>query len=69
MKTLGNILDNKTLETVTTAEQLITGLSELNVLIEGTVNLPFIRYNINNNPFTLFKCIRHTLRPGAFGKL
>lgn len=35
MKTLGNILDNKTLETVTTAEQLNTGLSELNVLIEG----------------------------------
>lgn len=35
MKTLGNILDNKTLETVTKAEQLDTNLNELNVLIEG----------------------------------
>lgn len=35
MKTLGNILDNKTIETLTKAEQLNTDLNEFNVLIEG----------------------------------
>lgn len=35
MKTLGNILDNKTSETLTKAEQLNTDLNEFNVLIEG----------------------------------
>lgn len=35
MKTLGDILHNKTLETFAKAEQLDTYLSELNMLIEG----------------------------------
>lgn len=44
MKTLGNILDNKTLETFTKAEQLDTDLSELNELIEG--KLVFYSFSI-----------------------
>lgn len=39
MKTLGNKLDNDTLETVTLAEQLSTNLTDLNVRIEGAKQL------------------------------
>lgn len=35
MKTLGNILDSKTSETLTKAEQFNTDLNEFNLLIEG----------------------------------
>lgn len=72
MKTLGNILDNKTLETVTKAEQLDTNLNELNVLIEGKLAFFFFpssffspNISINVCTFTVFKCIRYTLRYGA----
>lgn len=72
MKTLGNILDNKTLETVTKAEQLDTDLNELNVLIEGKLAFFFFpssffspNISINVCTFTVFKCIRYTLRYGA----
>lgn len=36
LKTLGNQLDNDTLETLTLAEQLSTNLTDLNLSIEGT---------------------------------
>ena len=37
MVTLGNRLDNNTLETFTLAEQLNTNLTELNIRIEGNI--------------------------------
>lgn len=39
VKTLGNKLENDTLETITLAEQLSTNLTDLNVRIEGTNKL------------------------------
>ncbi len=39
VKTLGNKLDNDTLETFTLAEQLSTNLTDLNVRIEGAKQL------------------------------
>lgn len=50
MKTLGNILDNKTLETFTKAEQLDTDLSELNVVIEGKLAFYSFSFFISHFP-------------------
>lgn len=75
MKTLGNILDNKTLESLTKAKQLNRDLNQLNVLIEGKLAFCssffcFVFFfssiiSINNCIFSVFKCIRYTLRYGA----
>lgn len=71
MKTLGTILENKTSETLTKAEQLNTVLNKLNVLIEGKLAfysfslfllLPlFSTININNLTFRVFKCLQYML--------
>lgn len=45
VKTLGNRLENDTLETLTLAEQLDTNLTNLNVRIEGTNSSTLLTYN------------------------
>lgn len=71
MTTLGNILDNKTSETLTKAEQLNTDLNEFNVLIEGKLAFfsflllcLFSAININNltvEYLKVFECIQYML--------
>lgn len=63
---LGNILDNKTTETFTKAQQLSTDLNKLNVLIEGKLafdSFTLFQQSICKNActFTVLKGIRYVL--------
>lgn len=56
MKTLGDKLDNDTLETFTLAEQLSTNLTDLNVRIEGTKRLCSSPVSVSGvKPFDLLR--------------
>lgn len=56
VKTLGDKLDNDTLETFTLAEQLSTNLTDLNVRIEGTKPLCSSPVSVSGvKPFDLLR--------------
>lgn len=64
---LGNILDNKTTETFTKAQQLSTDLNKLNVLIEGKLafdSFSLFHQSIHTNTctFTVLKGITYVLK-------
>lgn len=63
VKTLGNKLDNDTLETFTLAEQLSTNLSDLNIRIEGTKQLCWLFC-----PISVSCCLKLWSRPGTENK-